>query len=649
MELKGEYVFDIETDGLLDTYTKMHILSAHNRISGKTRSFHGESIEHWLPYFKKAKKLIGHNIIGFDLIVLKELYDFVPHPDTEIVDTLIWSQILNYKRFGNKGHSLEVWAEAFNMKKPSIENWSELNDNIINRCETDLKINTKMYDKLLKEVAIIFEKKPTIKTYLKAEHRVSEWNALGSRHGWPFDLKAAKELHKKLDLVLEESKEKIIPILGMKCVPKDKKNGEVEVKSPKWTKKGYYNSHTAGWFGVDPISGLDDDDLNKLPFHRMIRGDYCRVEFKPLSLSSVADVKLFLFRHGWVPTDYNYKFEGRKKIKTSPKITEDSLELLKGHGQLYKRYTVAQSRYDILTGWLAKVDENSRLHGDVMNIGTPSMRSRHSVICNIPSPNAEWGPEFRNLFGSLPGWTLVGCDSVNNQARGLAHYLKNDEYTNELLHGDNHAKNAKILTNILRKMRVRAPKLYAEDENGEQVWTGKYGVSRPQAKRIIYAFLFGAGGGKLWSYIFGSSDDELGATLKEEFIKAVPGFEGLIKKLSIIYNKTKKDGFPNIPSIVGNKIYIDSPHKLLVYLLQCLEKITCACSCMVCMERLIEEEIPFIPLIMYHDEIDFMVPDEYADRASRIGAISFKEGPELVGVSIMDGSAKTGKTWLDIH
>jgi hypothetical protein len=414
--------------------------------------------------------------------------------------------------------------------------------------------------------------------------------------------------------------------LGMKCVAVDKKKGIVEEKRPKWTKQGCYDVHTANWFNIDPWSGFEGEA-------RPILGPYSRVEFQNLSLDSVTDVKTFLYRHGWQPTEWNYKIDEDtgKKVKSSPKISEDSLEFLGGDGKLYTEFLTARSRYGILKTWLENTDENGMLHGDCMLVGTPSMRARHSIIVNVPSADSPWGKEMRSLFTCLPGWKLIGCDSSGNQARGLAHYLGDEKFIDTLLNGDIHQYNADVLTAVLKSINV------------------DFVVKRSQAKRILYAFLFGASGGKLWSYIFGVIDDIQGKKLKNGFLKAVPGFKALLEKLESIYGKTSQFGDGYIPSLAGNRIYVDSFHKLLVYLLQSAEKITCASALMLTVEALEKENIPYIPCIFYHDEIDFMVPEQYAERAGEIGKKSFAEGPKLFGVTIMDGGAKIGNNWYDVH
>jgi DNA polymerase-1 len=618
-------VFDIETNGLLNQCTKLWVLTAYDIDEDKMYVFKDGDMG-WQDLFNKAKKAIGHNILGFDVFALKKLYNYEFPSTCELQDTLILSQVLNYKRFNNDGHSLGRWGESLNFPKYDFNDWSKLSQEMVDYCIQDTRLTAKVYDILIKEYKGVVEKSPMLRYYIRAEHAAAKWCAEASLKGWPFDMKAAKELYNKLESEMEKAYKALSSRLGTKCVAIDKKKGIVEYKQPKWTKKGFYDLHTANWFNVDPCSGYEGEE-------RIVEGPYSRIEFEALSLDSVADVKVFLYRNGWQPTEWNFKVDDTtgKKVKSSPKISEDSLEFLGGDGKLYTEFLTAKSRYGILKTWIENTDDKGMLHGDCMVIGTPSMRSRHSIIVNVPSADSPWGKEMRSLFVCLPGWKLIGCDSAGNQARGLAHYLGDEKFIDTLLNGDIHQYNADTLTKVLLNMGV------------------VFQVKRAQAKRILYAFLFGASGGKLWSYIFGNIDDDQGKKLKSGFLKAVPGFKALLEKLENIYGKTSQFGDGYIPSLAGNRIYVDSFHKLLVYLLQSAEKITCASALMLTVETLNKENIPYIPCIFYHDEIDFMVPEEYAERAAQIGKQSFAEGPKLFGVTIMDGGAKIGNNWYDVH
>jgi len=629
----SRWVFDIETDGLLNQCSHMWILAAYNLDTEKMH-YWLEGDLGWQETFNEATLVVGHNILGFDVFVLEKLFGYKFPKTCGMHDTLIMSQVLDYRRFGSNGHSLAVWGEALSYPKHDFNDWSKLSQEMIDYCLQDVKLGVRVYHELLQEFLELAEKAPQIKTYMRAEHSVAKWASMASLHGWPFDIDAAKKLYTDLEVSMQRAYDALNERLGTKTVATDKVKGVVEVKKPKWTKQGFYDAHTARWFNIDPCSGFEGEE-------RLVIGEYCRVEFEPLSLDSVSDVKTFLYRNGWVPTEWNYKPDPTtgKKVKTSPKVTEDSLEFLGGDGKLYTEFLTAKSRYGILKTWIENTDANGMLHGDCMTIGTPSMRTRHSIIVNVPSADSPWGKEMRQLFSTRPGWKVIGCDSAGNQARGLAHYLGDEDFINTLINGDIHQYNADILTRVVNDIGKAMKRKDLET----------YVVKRPQAKRILYAFLFGASGAKLWSYIFGTLDETYGKKLKAGFLKAVPGFKALIEKLENIYGKTSQNGDGYIPSIAGNRIYVDSFHKLLVYLLQSCEKATCGAAVMLTMERLEEANIPYVPLIMMHDEEDFMVPEEHAEEAARIGKQSFIDGPKLFGIQIMDGDAKIGNNWYEVH
>ena len=623
----SRYIFDIETDGLLDTCTTCWIIYVLDIDTKKMQCWLPHKGEMgWMEVFDNAKLLIGHNIMGFDFAALEKLYKYKVKRTTNVHDTLIMSIVLNYLRFGSRGHSMEVWGEHLGQRKIEHEDWSQYSEEMKIRCREDVKLNYRMYDVVIEEFRKLAEKNPNIKHYMRAEHFVAEWCSQAELHGWPMDVPKMHSLFERMAVELEIARAKISPILGLKVVAKDKSKGIVPEKLPKWVKSGAYDAHTANWFKVDPWSGYEGEE-------RMIEGPYCRVEFEPLDLDSVADVKVFLFRNGWEPTEWNYKMneETRQMEKTSPKITEDSLEVMHGDGKLYCDFLTTKSRYGILKTWIENIHADGTLHGGCFTIGTPSMRARHSIIVNVPSADSPWGKEMRELFACKPGWKLVGCDSSGNQARGLAHYLNNPEFVELLLNGDIHQYNADVLTQVLLSMGI------------------SHVVPRSVAKRILYAFLFGASGAKLWSYVFGIQDKAKGNKLKAGFLKAVPGFKELLDKLDKIFGSTKKFGEGYIPSIAGNRIYVDSFHKLLVYLLQSCEKATCSAATMLAMLRMEEAKIPYIPCIMMHDEIDFQVPEEFAEQARDIGKKAFKDGPKLFGIEIMDGDGKIGNNWYEVH
>jgi len=649
-------IFDCESNGLIRTATRMWVLVAFNPETNEEYVFR-EGDTGWINLLQNQDLLVGHNITGYDYLLLEKLFN-VNLRRRPTFDTLIHSQVLDFNRFNGK-HSVEEWAKSLGgEQKVQIEVWDEFSEDIVERCRSDVRLQAKIYKTLRRERDYVEKGYPEITYYLEAEQAGNYFNGKAEWLGWPFKTAEGKRLQEELLEKTSAIEEELSKDLGVQSKPYDMVKGIVDVKYPKYLKNGYYDKHTAKWFDIPQECGiyLEKDEIWDVLAQaeelmeaspslveiaracrdygsRPIDGAYCRFITKELKLSSSADVKTYLFRKGWVPTEYNYVMDNGVPRKTSPKITDDSLELLGEHGKLYRDYMTMSSRLSILNTWLKEVDENDRVHGRCFLIGTPSMRSRHNVIVNIPSVDEPYGAEFRDLFTVPEGWSFIGADSAGNQARGLAHCLGDEEYIDIILNGDVHTYNKEILEKVLLEILGRPQE-----------------VQRGQAKRILYAFLFGASGGKLWSYIFGTLNTNKGAQLKKGFIQAVPGFENLVKKLEKAYEASKRNSYQGwIPSLVGNPLYTDSKHKLLVYWLQAIEKITCVSALKQIIDELDDEGIPWQPLIFYHDEVDFAVPDEYAQQAAEIAERAFREAPKKYGIQIMDGEAKVGKTWKECH
>lgn len=97
---------------------------------------------------------IGHNVINYDNKVVEKLLGVKVKEDT-VIDTLPLSWYLFPK---SKRHGLEEWGEFFGVQKPKIDDWSNLDSaTYIHRCEEDIKINFKLYNKQIKELSMIYD------------------------------------------------------------------------------------------------------------------------------------------------------------------------------------------------------------------------------------------------------------------------------------------------------------------------------------------------------------------------------------------------------------------------------------------------------------------------------------------------------------
>ena len=74
-------VFDIETDGFLDTLTTIHCIAARNLDKvDQTWAFGPEKIEEGIKLLSEAEMLVAHNGLTFDIPAIQKLYpDFKTH------------------------------------------------------------------------------------------------------------------------------------------------------------------------------------------------------------------------------------------------------------------------------------------------------------------------------------------------------------------------------------------------------------------------------------------------------------------------------------------------------------------------------------------------------------------------------------------
>lgn len=615
------WVFDLESNGLLPELDRVWLLVAIDADTLETFIFSDED-EQYIPLkeftkiFDTAKVISGHHICQFDLAAMIKLGLWRRPKTVKPFDTLIVSKRLNYERFGSGfRHGLAHWGTFFGLEKPEHDEWDRFSPEMVVRCLTDTQINVMVYLYLLEEISQSDNRK-MIGRGLKAEHGTSEYVGRSQVKGWFMDRPLMLSTREELEAEMESIKAKVEPEL-FPFVKLD----DPEPKAPVFIKNGNYNAHTARWFKVDQEEGRGPAPI--------VRGNFTRLSYVTPEIGNQDSVKGFLRSKGWEPDEWNYKKVGRKFIKVSDKLTTSSLSKVEPWGPLVDRFFTLRARHSILKGWLEEMGDSDYLIGDMFVFGTPTGRATHKIVANIPSTDAAYGEEFRRMFTVPEGWAQVGADSSGCQVRALCHYLKNDEYTKEVISGDVH----QLHTNIALEVTEEA--------------------TRSKMKRVFFAMIFGAGGGKIGMYLSGVSDYALGTAVKDRLINRIGGFSQLIKKIEYNYNENLNDSGTKswLPCIDGSKIFLESPHKGLNYLVQSCEAVTCKMATTLAMERL-DEEIGvdnWAPLTFYHDEIQLQVKEEYAERAAEIARQCFIDGPKLFGIDFMDGEAKVGKNWFDCH
>lgn len=283
--------------------------------------------------------------------------------------------------------------------------------------------------------------------------------------------------------------------------------------------------------------------------------------------------------------------------------------------QLIAEYLMIQKRVGLLDSWIDSVKADGRVHGRVITCGAISGRMTHQKpnMGQVPNVNSEHGKECRNLWSVEDGNNLVGCDLAGIELRCLSHYMKDKEWQEELLNGDIHQKNADAA-----------------------------GITRPQAKTLIYATLYGAGATKIGSIVGGGARE--GQEVLSRFYRNTPALSNLIDRLQKISSK----GY--VPGLDGRRIIIRSEHSALNFLLQGCAAIIAKQWCIEAHKLFKYNQIPVSQVAFVHDEIQI----ETAERYSESVATVMVEAAKKAGLALnfrcpVDAESKIGKTWFDTH
>ena len=164
METEVSLIFDLETDGLLKDVTTIHCLAIHDLETNETISYNDQGNEE--PIVRGIQRLadsdicIGHNIIGYDIPVIRKLY---PWFNASIsVDTLVLSRLYhadmlkldkkhNWKNmplqlYGR--HSLESYGYRLGEFKGSFSkdtDWQNWSQEMEDYCVQDVVVTTKLW------------------------------------------------------------------------------------------------------------------------------------------------------------------------------------------------------------------------------------------------------------------------------------------------------------------------------------------------------------------------------------------------------------------------------------------------------------------------------------------------------------------------
>ena len=610
-------IFDIETNGLYEEASVIHCISIKTDdqptevYASKPLAGVAGTIQEGLDILSKADLLVGHNIVNYDIPVIIKLYPEWVY--NGVLDTLILSRLVypnisltdaNRKTIPPKlkgSHSLKAWGYRLRVLKGEYaEQWGELNTEMIEYCRQDANVTALLYDKLIKA--------NTPPEAIWLEQEFARIIGRQERYGVWFDLDKAQKLHVELLSEVERAEQELFSVFK---------------PLKQWTLKDY------------PLKPYKQDGsksqvlLNQelLGCQRNKKGEwgyYKETYFNPSSRDHIAL---------WLKTVYNWKpTEFTETGK--PVINESVLEKLDfPEGKILAHYfNVTKLIGQLAEGknaWLKSVGKDQRIHGRVNTLGAVSRRCTHSNpnMAQVPSTRAYKGHEARELFGVPKGKKLVGCDADGLELRTLSHFM------------------ARFDGGVYAKAVDEGKK-----EDGTDIHTlnqKSAGLpTRDAAKTFIYAFLYGAGDGKIGEIVKGSAED--GKKLKEKFYRKLPAIKRLVELVAEVYKTTK-----TLKALDGNPYHIRSAHSALNTLLQGAGALVMKYY-LIFLDRNLKakyeagKQYEFV--LNVHDEVQIECNEEIAEDVARTAEDTFADVTAYLKFRIpLRGTASIGNTWADTH
>ena len=366
---------DIETNGL----DPSRIWCAVTRQNGVNKVH--TSPESLSEALRSSQSVVGHNLIGYDMPVLKRLWKLSVNPE-RIVDTLVLSRLVDPSREG--GHSLRNWGNQLGFPKGDHDDWSSLSMQMVEYCERDVEVTEAVHNKLTSELTSFSAESAEL------EHRVQQIIHQQERNGWLLDQELARDLcatfKERMNDIEAELQQKFPPIIHER-----------------------YSEKT---------------------------GKRLKDRIEVFNVGSRQQIAKRL-------TQLGAKFT-KLTEKGNPIVDEAVLDTVDlPEARAVSEYLMLQKRYAQVNSWIEHLGSDGRVHGRVISLGTVTGRMTHRDpnVAQVPASHSPYGHECRSCWTVPAGKKLVGFDASGLELRMLAHYMNDQEFTNVLLKDDIHTRN----------------------------------------------------------------------------------------------------------------------------------------------------------------------------------------------------------------
>ena len=586
-------VFDIEADNLLFDVTKIHCIVAKDVDTKEIYKFEPWDINEAVELLLKADLLIGHNIVGYDIPTLKKFYNF--DYEGEIVDTLLLSKLRYPER---KSHSLASWGETINFPKLEFKEFEDYTQEMMDYCVNDVELSFKVASVLMKRIDYR-------KDYVNLEKKVLEVQTASEQFGVSFDYNEAMKIYTKIYQEMDDIYQSVSDKLGYAYT----------TKAHKLKKDGTLSHHA-----VNLLNTLEKTYPELSPFNFKTEEGKSLISVpEKITLDTKKLLIEKLLELGWKPSMRTPK--GSPKIADKGVVCENIPEEFSDVGKYY----VLKHRKALLGGLFKIVRSDGKIASEADTLGAVTGRYTHRGIANFPAVRSLYGSEIRALFGVPDGYLQVGSDLSGIEARMLAHYMDDDEYTKEVLDGDIHTTN----------------------QNAAGLPT------RDAAKTFFYGFLYGAGDEKVGSLVNGNATD--GKKVKEKFLNNLPSLKRLIETKQKEAEKgyiTSLDGRPvKITKSVGfDGVEQFDTRKALNSLLQSSATIYFKRWIVIIDELVKRNELDVHLMISYHDEGQWAVAPKDVEKFKAILNKAIVMADQEYQVKCPNAcDIKVGKNWYDCH
>ena len=546
-------VLDIETNS---KHNKIWLVVTRDINTGEVKSW--KEASGLQKYLDNCDLIIMHNGISFDAPVLRETWKISIMP-SQVCDTLVLSRLLSPSLEG--GHSLDAWGKRLGFLKGEFNDWDGgLTPEMEEYCIQDTLVTQKLYEHLTSELkSNKFDQRS-----IDLEHKVQAIIAKQERNGFKLDEVAGITLLSTLQ-----------------------------------NKLAVIENELQGIFPAKTIQRVSEKTGKPLK-------DKVEV-FNPGSRKQIGER---LIDKGWKPSRYTETGQ--------PIVDEGTLDGVDiPEAKAINEYLMLQKRVAQIESWLKAVGEDGRVHGKVITNGAVTGRMTHMSpnMAQVPNSGSPYGEDCRDLWIVEKGYKLVGIDASGLELRMLAHYMKDDAYTNEVVSGDIHTANQKAA--------------------GLQ--------TRNQAKTFIYAFLYGAGDAKIGTVVGAGAKE--GKELKSRFLKNTPSLEELRKNVSqIAANKG------TLPGLDGRRVQVRSDHAALNTLLQSAGAIVMKQALVLLNDELRRAKIDYKFVANVHDEWQIEVEEARAEEAGKLGVLAIEKAGKVLNMRCpLSGEYKVGNSWKETH